>query len=529
MRDLHSPGRSVVHGINGAAATSHPLATLAALDLLRQGGNAFDAAVAAAAVLGVVEPMSTGIGGDCFALFWTPKLGKVMGLNGSGRAPAGLSAEYLRTLGVGSIALNSVHSVTVPGAVDAWARLLAMHGKAGLSAALQPAIDHAEKGFAVTPRIAVDWSRGTAKLAADANAARLYLWQGRSPRAGEIHRQAELGATLRTIATEGRDGFYRGRVAADLVATLRSLGGTHTEADFAEQDSYFVEPLRTSYRGVDLYEIPPNTHGLCALLMLNILSGYDGASLHPTGVERLHLQIEAQRLAFQARDSYIADPDFADIPVADLLSQRWAERARARIDPRRAMPPLPPQAGPLYRDTVYLTVVDAERNVCSFINSLFFGFGSGLASANTGVLFQNRGAGFRVEPGHANCVAPRKRPLHTIIPGLAVREGRPWLSYGVMGGNYQPVGHVHVLANMVDHGMDVQEALDCARVFHADGRLEAERGVSDTVCAGLRDLGHEVVRPDMPWGGGQAIEIDWANGTLAAGSDPRKDGCALAY
>ena len=529
MRDIQLPGRSVVHSRHGAAATSHPLSTLAAIDILRQGGNAVDAAVAAAALQGVVEPMSTGIGGDCFALYWPARQGKVIGINGSGRAPAGLSADWLKSNGHESIGLDSVHSVTIPGAVNAWSRLLKDHGKLGFAEVLRPAIDAAANGFAVTPRIAIDWSRGVARLARNEVSARTYLPGGRSPNAGEVHCQPELAATLREIAAHGRDGFYTGRVAADMVAGLKSMGGTHTLEDFATQDAYYAEPISTRYRDVELLEIPPNGHGIAALMMLNILGGYDLGKLDPNGADRLHLEIEAQRLAFQARDTFVADPNFASVPVEYMLSAKWADEARAKIDLKRSMPPLPPMAGPLYRDTVYLTVVDAERNVCSFINSLFFGFGSAITSPSTGVLFQNRGAGFRVSPGHPNNIEPRKRPLHTIIPGMAMKGGKPWLSFGVMGGHYQPLGHVHVLSNMVDYGMDVQEALDSARVFHAADKLEAERGVPEQVRAALAAKGHNVAVPDMPWGGGQAIMLDYANGTLAAGSDPRKDGCALGY
>ena len=527
MRDLQLPGRSVVHSRHGAAATSQPLSTLAALDILRQGGNAVDAAIAACAVQGVVEPMSTGIGGDCFALLWKPGQA-VIGLNGSGHAPAALTAEGLLAEGHREIDLHSPHAVTVPGAVDAWATLSRDHGRLSLSQVLQPAIRYAEEGFAVMPRCALDWSRNTAKLQADANAARHYLPAGRAPRAGEVMRLPELAKTLRTIARDGRDGFYAGRIADDLVKYLNALGGKHSLADFAEQRAFYVEPITASYRGVDVVQIPPSGQGITALLMLNILAGFDLAKYDPVGVERFHLEAEATRLAYQARDTYVADPAFADVPVEKLLSAAFADELRDRIDLRRIMAPVGPAVGPIYRDTIYLTVVDADRNVCSFINSIYFPFGSGLVTP-TSIVLQNRGAGFRVAPGHPNCVAPRKRPLHTIIPGMAMKQGRPWLSYGVMGGSYQPVGHVHVLTNMIDYGMDVQEALDCARCFHIGGGIDAERGVSEVVVQGLRALGHRVVRPEMPWGGGQAIELDWQNGTLAAGFDPRKDGCALGY
>lgn len=531
MRDFQLPGRSTVHCRHGAAATSHPLATTTALDVLKQGGTAADAAVAACAVQCVVEPMSTGIGGDCFVLYWKAdgQGGRLFGLNGSGRAPSGLTADWLLAQGAARIDLQSVHSVTVPGAVDAWSELLTRFGRLGLKAALAPAIACAADGFALTPRIAWDWMRNEAKLRADLGTARIYMPDNRPPKAGEVLRLPQLAETLRAIAREGRDGFYRGPVADAMVRYLNSLGGTHRPDDFAAHRSEWVEPISTAYRGVEVAQIPPNGQGITTLLMLNILSGFDLASLDPAGVERFHLEIEATRLAFEARDQFVADPAFAEVPVAKLLSPEFAAGLRGEIDRGRAMAPRAKATGAAYRDTVYLTVVDAERNACSFINSLYFQFGSGLTDPATGVLFQNRGAGFRVEPGHPNCVAPGKRPMHTIIPGMALKDGLPWLSYGVMGGGFQPVGQVHVLGNLLDYGMDVQEAIDAPRCFHTEGRVEAERGVRPDVVQGLRAMGHEVAEPQAPWGGGQAILIDRANGTLAAGSDPRKDGCALGY
>ncbi len=529
MRDLQLPGRSAVYAANGAAATSHPLSTMAAIDMLKRGGNAVDAAIAAVAVQCVVEPMSTGIGGDGFVLFAPGGGGEVIGLNGSGKAPAGLSADDLLERGIDAIGLQSVHAVTVPGAIDMWCRLSEDHGTMGIDACLAHAIDYAENGFAITPRVSVDWSRNVEKLAADANSAAQYLYGGNPPDVGDIHRSPQLAETLRTVAAQGRDGFYKGAVAEDMVAYLNSRGGTHTLDDFAATACDYVTPISTTYGDAEVLQIPPNGQGITALLMFNILSGFDLASLDPVGVERFHLETEATRLAYEVRDTFVADPSQAEVPVDYILSKDLADELRARIDPDKAMDNTPGATGAEYRDTVYLTVVDKDRNAVSFINSLYFPFGSGLTAPESGVLFQNRGAGFRVEPGHPNCVAPNKRPLHTIIPGMIRENSRVKMSYGVMGGGYQPVGHVHVITNMVDYGMDPQEAIDCARAFHVGGVLDVERGVSDDVAAGLAALGHDVQRPEMPWGGGQAIAIDWDKGTLAAGSDPRKDGCALGY
>ena len=529
MRDLHFPGRSVVHATSGAAATSHPFATLTAIDVLRGGGNAVDAAIAACAVQCVVEPMMTGIGGDCFVLLQKGGQGPVIGLNGSGRAPAGLTAEHLLDQGIRTIGLESVHSVTVPGAIDAWCRLLADHGTMALEELFQPAIRYAEEGFAVLPRTAADWARNVPRVMGDPNATALYLKDGAAPAAGETWRSPELGATLKAIGERGRDAFYDGEIAEDMVGYLAEIGGTHTLDDFAATACVFVEPVTSEYAGRDVVEIPPNSQGIAALVLFNILKGFDLGAMDPMGADRLHLETEAGRLAFATRNQFVADPAMADVPVEYLLSDGFAEELRGRISMDRAMPANPVIPGPQHQDTIYLTVVDRDLNCVSFINSLFHGFGCCIASPTTGVMFQNRGAGFRVEPGHPNCVAPGKRPLHTIIPGMALRDGRCEVSFGVMGGAYQPVGHVHLLTNLWDFGMDVQEAIDCPRAFNFGGALTVERGVPESVRRDLAARGHEIEEIVIPWGGGQAIVVDRARGTLAAGSDPRKDGCALGY
>lgn len=528
MRDLHRPGRSVVHGSRGAAATSHPLSTYAAIEVLRTGGNAIDAAVTACALQSVLEPHNTGIGGDCFALVWRADQQKLHALNGAGHAPEGLSDAWLLGQGLTEIGTESIHAVTIPGAVDAWSRLLADHGTRSLAEALEPTIDYAENGVIVAERAAEDWAREVDKLAGDPGG-RLHLLDaaGRSPRAGDLVRFPALARTLRLIAKDGRDAFYEGDIAQAMVASLQGLGGRHTAADFAAYRSTPVDPVSTRYRGVDVAQLPPSGQGLTALTMLNILAGFDLAALDPLSPERFHLQIEASRLAYRVRDTYIADPDFADVPVAEILSEAFVNRLRDRIDPQRALPATfdLPRIG--QQDTVYLTVADGEGNVCSLINSLFYAFGSGKVCTETGIAFQNRGAGFRVQPGHPNSVSPRKKPMHTIIPAMALRNGRPWLSFGVMGGAYQPTGQVHVLQNMTDHGMDVQEALDCARGFRTTTIFEAERGVPLATLSDLESRGHETGWAMVPWGGGQAIVLDLAP-RFSAGSDPRKDGCALA-
>ena len=537
MRDFHQPGRSPVAALNGMAATSQPVATLAAVEVLRAGGNAMDAAVAACAVLCVVEPQSTGIGGDCFVLY-APAGGaggngggggEVIAYNGSGRAPAAAEAGWFADNGIAEIDVHSPHAVTVPGTIDAWTRLIADHGTMDFAALLAPAIDYAEDGYVVHSRVACDWADCVDKLAACEASARIFLPGGAPPRAGDVHRQPELAETLGTIARDGRDGFYQGRVAADIVAMLRDRGGLHTLDDFAAACGEYVTPIHTDYRGVEVYECPPNGQGIIALLMLNLLSGFDMAGLDPTGVERLHLEVEAGRLAFRDRDALLADPAVAEVPVEHLLSAAYADELRGFINPDRALGNMPPAGMAAHEDTVYLCVVDKDRNAVSFINSLFHSFGSGLTSPETGVVLQNRGAGFVVDPDHPNCIAPEKRPLHTIIPGMALEGDRAVMPFGVMGGDYQPFGHAHFLGNLIDHGMDVQAALDCPRVFHDGDVLEVERGIGDEAAAGLAALGHHVATAESPHGGGQAIRIDWERGTLTGGSDPRKDGCALGY
>ncbi len=527
MRDFQQPGRSTVHAANGMAASSHPLASLAAVDILRRGGNAVDAAVSASAVLCVVEPASTGIGGDCFMLYAPGGRDDVVALNGSGRAPAALTPEILRGQGHIEMPEAGAHSVTIPGAVDAWCRMLADHGTMGIEEVLQPAIGYAEDGYILGPRVATDHHNAGGRLIDDI-AKQIFIPGGRRPEPGDIQRQPLLAQTLRIVAEAGRDGFYRGPVAAALVAHLRGHGGVHTEEDLAAHTSEYVTPIRAGYRGHEVVQVPPNGQGIVALMMMRLLEGYNLGGLDPLGPERTHLEAEATRLGFQMRNNDVADQAVVEVPVERILSDAYIAEQRALMQPDRSGGTAWSGRG-VHRDTVYLTVVDRDRNACSHINSLFAGFGSGLMCPKTGVILQNRGAGFRLEPGHPNCVGPNKRPLHTIIPGLLMHQGRVAASYGVMGGQYQPVGHTHVLTNIIDYGMDVQAAIDCPRAFAVDGELVVERGYSETTVAALTAMGHKVTRPDMPHGGGQAIVIDWERGALIGGSDPRKDGCALGY
>ncbi len=530
-RNLDLPGRSVARSLNGMAATSHSLATLTAVDVLRDGGNAMDAAVAACAVQCVVEPESTGLGGDCFVLYAPRGGAEIIAFNGSGRAPQAATAAWYAGQGIEKIERYTPHAVTVPGAVDAWSQLLRDHGSRSLGDLLQPAIRFAYDGYAITERVYRDWNSEIETLSHDPATSAIFLNDGAAPALGSVHRQPLLGATMEKIASEGRDAFYKGPVAEDLVNHLRELGGLHTLEDFAAACGEYVDPIKTSYKGYDIHECPPNGQGVIALLLLNMLSGYDLTAMQPMSAERLHLEIEATRLAYQARDAHVADPAQAEVPVEQLLSQDFAAELRARIRLDRASVQAAPAPVAVHADTVYITVVDKDRNAVSFINSTFSSFGSGITGPKSGVVLQNRGAAFSVDPDHPNCIAPGKRPMHTIIPGMVTQGERAVMPFGVMGGHYQAAGHARFLTNIYDFGLDVQQAQDLARIFPQpdEEEVEAESGVPQDVLSRLEDMGHSFKPPSKPIGGSQAILIDWEEGTLAGGSDPRKDGCALGY
>ncbi len=528
MRDFHLPGRSTVYAANGAAATSHPLAARVAIETLQAGGNAVDAAIAGAVLLGVAEPGSTGIGGDMFALLKPAGSEEIVGLNGSGRAPAAADAEALRAAGHAAVPTYSAHAVVVPGAIAGFAKLAADHGRLGLDRALAPAIAYAEEGVPVAPRASWDWQRGEEHMAGAMR--RHFLKDDRAYRPGEIFRHPGLAEVMRRIARAGAAAFYEGEIAEDMVASLNAGGGAHTAEDFAACTADYVDPISGLYRGHEIVEIPPNGQGATALLMAGMLEHFDLASLDPAGAERMHLETEAAKIAYAARDEVIADPAYMKIPVEHMISSGTAARLAATIDPARAKPrPVNPVGGAPHRDTIYICVVDRDRIAVSLIFSTFHGFGSGLASEKFGINFNNRAAGFTLEAGHPNEFGSAKRPMHTIIPGFLKKDGKALMPFGVMGGGYQPVGHVRLVSNIVDYGLDPQAALDMTRGFFEDGKLALERGYGPEARAALAAMGHEVTTPDVPHGGGQAIMIDDANGVLIAGSDPRKDGIALGY
>ncbi len=529
MRNHQFPGRSVVMAANAMAATSQPLATETALRVMRDGGNALDAAIAASAVLSVVEAYSTGIGGDCFLLYHEAESGKLHALNGSGRAPAAMSADAIRARGYEAMPELGILSVTVPGAIDAWHRASQRFGRLEFVDLLRPAIDYAEQGYVVSPIVAYNWKKHESLLAQTPEASAAYLVGGKSPTVGSIHSQPDLARSLRLIAKRGRDGFYQGEIAEEIVRYSESQNGFLTLDDLARHESEWVEPIHGNYRGYEVYEIPPNGQGITTLMALNILAQTDVGALRHLGADHAHLLSEAFSLAMAERDRFVSDPCFNELPVEQLLSDSFAQRQFERIDMQQAMPQPVESAMPNHRDTVYLSVVDKDRNSCSFINSVFNSWGSGLVAGSTGINLQNRGSGFELDDRHYNCLEGGKRPLNTIIPAMVYRGDKPVLSFGVMGGHYQAMGQTYVLSNWIDYGMDIQQALDAARFYLYDGVFDVEAGVPDATRRELAAKGHSVVESDGPHGGGQAVAIDWENGVLHGGSDPRKDGCALGY
>ena len=520
--------RSMVVSTGGSVATSHPLAAQAGLQMLAQGGTAADAVIAAAAVLNVVEPMSTGIGGDAFALVYDAKTKRVTALNGSGRAPQTLHRGVFTEKGLSSIPLNGVLPITVPGAVAAWESLIQAHGNLGFDAILAPAIRYARDGFAVSEIIARGWANAEAKLRLHPDAARTYLPNDRAPKLGEIFRQPELAATFEAIVAGGADAFYRGSIADRIVRALARDGAYLSKADMAAHQSEWVAPAMASYRGYDVFECPPNGQGLTALIALRLLEGFDMQQYAPQSAESLHVQIETMRLAFADAAQYIADPAFKHVPIAGLLSESYIAPRRNLVD-MHAVGDVHAGVLPISNDTVYITAVDQWGNAVSFINSRYYGFGSGVVAGDTGICMQNRGACFVLEEGHPNALEPGKRPYHTIIPCMVTKNDALWASFGVMGGFMQPQGHTQMLVNMIDYGMNPQEALDAPRyelLEPYEGKKTLSLEHAPEVQQQLRALGHDIVPAAVGgFGGGQIIVVQ--DGVAYAGSDPRKDGAAV--
>ena len=524
-------GRSTVFGTRGAVACEHPSAALAGLRVLDEGGTAADACVAMAAAMAVVGPMATGMGGDAFLLFYEAASGRVLGANGSGGAPKGATIEKLRGVGYGEMPERGGPPITVPGAVRLWEDAADAFGNLPLARLLEPAYELAENGFPVSEVFARYWEVAEDLLRKNEAAAKAFLVEGRAPRPGEVFVQPDAADTISAIAEGGADAFYKGRIARLMAEAAQGAGGHLSEDDLAAHRTLWVEPISTDYRGIRVYEIPPPGQGIAALEMLNILEGFDLADLDPSGADRVHLEVEAKKLAYADLYDEIGDPEFwrdPPVPTERLISKEYAASLREGISPDRAA--APSAEPPLGEDTTYLCAVDAEGNGCSFINSLYMGFGSGVVAPGTGVCLQNRGFSFRLDENHPNGLAPGKRPMHTIIPGLATREGALWAVFGNMGGPMQPQGHAQVLSNLVDHGMSAQEAIDHPRHLHLDGTLFVEGRLPEHEVGRLREKGHDVeVGEDyiVPVGGAQLIRVH-EDGVRACGSDPRKDGCALA-
>eukprot|EP00050_Salpingoeca_kvevrii_P007741 m.298276 g.298276 ORF g.298276 m.298276 type:complete len:591 (+) comp13822_c0_seq1:47-1819(+) len=552
MADFYTSRRSAVRCLHGCVASSQPLASAIGLRVLRQGGNAADAAVAVAAALNVTEPCSTGIGGDCFCLFYDAASKSVRALNGSGRAPAALTLDAVRAAGIDGAKLPADHAftVTVPGAAAGWVDTIEKFGTMKLADVLQPAIELAEDGFPVQSVAAEHWARGTPKLKKDGNphGGDMLMDDGEAPHAGDVMRMPHLAATFRKLAEHGRAGFYEGEVAQAIVDIVAANGGVLSLDDLKAHKSTFEDPIHVRYKDVDVWECAPSGQGIVALMALNMLDEYDLHSLGHNSVAYLHILIEALRLAFADAEKYVADPAMATVPVDTLLSKEYAKERAQAISLRKAMDDAEAGSPFASSDTVYFSVVDAQGNACSFINSNFMGFGTGLVPKGCGFTLQNRGANFVLESGHANCIAPGKRPYHTIIPAMATRNGELLSSFGVMGGFMQPQGHVQVLLNMLHFGMDAQAALDAPRFCIGSGHtgtsggVAFEEGIPMQILDGLRELGHVVEGPVAGvhrslFGRGQIIwrqqvrsrGRDDAESILVAGSDPRADGCAMGW
>ncbi|WP_425615913.1 gamma-glutamyltransferase [Anatilimnocola sp. NA78] len=540
---MRNQSRSVVMAKHGMVATSHPLAAQAGLDVLKAGGTAADAAIATNAMLGVVEPMSCGIGGDLFVIYWDNKTQKLYGLNASGRSPYNLSRKTFADKGMSEIPSSGVLSWSVPGCVDGWEELRAKFGTKTLAQDLRAAIETAEEGFPVSEVIAGSWKSSVPSLRDWADSTATYLIDGaRAPAAGEVFRNPRLAKSLRLIAEQGRDAFYKGEIAKEIVSFSEKQGGYFSLKDFADHTSTWIEPVSTNYRGYDVWELPPNGQGIAALQMLNLLEPYDLKKLGHNSAEMLHLLLEAKKLAFADRAKFYADPDFAKLPTAELISKEYARERGKLLDRSKAGIDVPAGSPHLETcDTVYLTVVDKDRNCCSFIQSIFNGFGSQVVPGNVGFAMQNRGCLFALDDKHLNRLEPHKRPFHTIIPAMVTKDGQPWFCYGVMGGDMQAQGHVQILLNIIDFGMNVQAAGDAARVMHTgsadptgapangSGTVHVEAGVSDEAVAVLKAKGHKVFRSRGGYGGYQGILLDREQGTLHGGTEPRKDGAAVGY
>src|SRR5215475_7658350 len=522
-------GQFSIFAKNGMVVSSQPLATLAGVRVLMDGGNAIDAAVATAAVLGVVEPSSLGIGGDAFALFYSAKEKTLKALDASGRSPYAASLDFCRKNGFKGMPQRGIHSVTVPGAVHGWSMLLGAYGTMLLGEILRAAIQYCEEGFPVAELTAEAWHESEDSLKNDEGAAINYLVHGRAPRVGEIFKNPRMAKTLRQIAAEGPDVFYKGDIAEKIVRCSEKKGGLFTVNDFADHRSDWVEPITANYRGYDIYELPPATHGFVALEVLKVLEGIDLTAMGAQSADALHLMIESKKLAFADRDRYLADRDFMKVSVNDLYSAKRVEALRALIQTERAASEL--EATPLVADTEYLAAADGKGNLVSFIQSNFMGFGSGVVEPETGIILQNRGHLFSLDESHPNCIGPHKRCVHTLMPGLIMKGGKPFAALGLKGGHVQPQVQVQIITNLIDFGMTIQEAIAAARFNHLEGaKVGFEPGIPESTVQELKRRGHQVVsgNPES-FGGAHAIMIHPESGAFIGGSDPRKGGSAIGF
>jgi gamma-glutamyltranspeptidase/glutathione hydrolase len=518
-------GRSTVYAPHGAVATSQPLATAAALKVLQDGGNAIDAAVTAAAMLNVTEPHMTGMGGDMFAILWSAEEGRLIGLDASGKSGSKVDLQELLAEGAERVPGSGARSVTVPGALSGWNALVQSYGTMSLADVLAPAIETAYEGFPVSPIIAQDWAGSVNGLRRNQGAAATFLIDGEAPKAGDWFRNPDLSQTFQRIADGGASAFYGGELGEEFIGGLDELGGYLTINDLRNHEIRWVEPMSVDYKNYTLYELPPAGQGIAALQMLKMVEGFDFQSMEHNSAEYLHTLVEAKKLAHADLARYVADPAHMDVQPEALLDPSYLASRAQLIDPTTAADRPDPGRMVTDSETIYLTVADQYGNMISFINSIYGYFGSRVVVPGTGVVLQNRGSGFTMEEGHPNQIAPNKSPFHTIIPAFVMKDDEPWLSYGVMGGSMQPQGHVQVLLNIIEFGMDPQEAIDAGRFRHFSGTTVAIENLDPEVAAQLQAMGHELRDPEgIAFGGGQAI-MKLIRGWAAA-SDPRKDGMA---
>jgi gamma-glutamyltranspeptidase/glutathione hydrolase len=525
--------RSVLMGTRGMVAASQPLATLAGYKILSRGGNAVDAAVAMVGTLSVVEPYSVGLGGDAFAMIYLAKENKLIGMNASGRAPYRATIDWFREQGMTEVPERGILAVTVPGALHGWAKAIERYGTLKLRDVFVDAISYAENGYPVTEVISGEWKNVERLLLSSESSLRAYLMDGRAPGPGQIFINKDLALTFQKIAHDGVETFYEGEICDAVISCSSRSHGLLSYQDFRDHTTTWVDPISTDYRGFTVYELPPNGQGAVALEMLNILEGYDIGSLKPNSTEYLHLLIEAKKAAFRDRDHFITDPEFENVPIDHFLSKDYARKIRERTDRNQALSPSDLSSNSKGSETVYVTAVDKDRNAVSFISSLFMPFGSGVVVDGTGIVLQNRGKSFSLDPGCLNRLEPHKRPMHTIIPAMLFKDGKFLMSFGVMGADMQPQGHVQFLVNLIDFKMNLQEAIDAPRVNHLKGmEVYLEDGIPDETASALARKGHQIVRGDPPVnhvGGGQAIYFDRLQNVLLGASDRRKDGCAIGY